>query len=515
MAAGGAPAYKRDVSYAPSNPTPRGGLETLLAQARRLLREREANVYIATVAACAAASVIGIGLRALAPDTPVYMVFVPVVVAAALLAGFWPGLLVTAIGLIVSMSLDSSGLATPWVFTAISVAASFGGDWAFRARRRGEEAARVLAEREAHLRSIFDSAPDAMIVVDEHGVIQTYSAAAQRMFGWTAAEIIGRNVSMLMPQPYRTEHDAYMQRYLNTGEKRIIGIGRIVVGERKDGSTFPLELAVGELRSPQARYFTGFVRDLTERQEAEDRLQELQAELVHISRVSAMGEMASSLAHELNQPLSAVANYMNGARRLLEQSGDSDKRVLDAITKAGEQALRAGDIIRRLRDFLARGEGERTIEPLTKLVQEACALALVGARDQAVRVQYRLSATPMLVLVDRVQIQQVILNFVRNAMDAMEGQPRRELTVATEPGPDDMAMVSVIDTGPGLDPSVAERLFQPFVTTKAHGMGVGLSISRTIVEAHGGRIWTAANPGGGAIFHFTVPLATPDAETDE
>ncbi len=487
--------------------------ESLPALVERLLRERNINVHFATVAACGVAALIDIALRTVLPDTPMFMLFVPVVVAAALLGGFWPGMLATVLGLLVAMSLSPHAVATPWVFTAICIASTLGGDWAYRARRRGEEAARVLAEREAHLRSIFDSAPDAMIVIDERGVIQTYSAAAQRMFGWTAAEILGRNVSMLMPQPYKAEHDAYLHRYLDTGEKRIIGIGRIVVGERKDGSVFPLELAVGELHSTRGRYFTGFVRDLTERQEAEDRLQELQAELVHISRVSAMGEMASSLAHELNQPLSAVANYMNGARRLLEQAGGGDKRVIDAIAKAGEQALRAGDIIRRLRDFLSRGEGERTIEPLSKLVQEACALALVGARDQAVRVQYRLAAMPMMALVDRVQIQQVILNFVRNAMDAMEGQPRRELIVATERAENDMALVSVIDTGPGLDPNVADRLFQPFVTSKPHGMGVGLSISRTIVEAHGGRIWTEPNPGGGAIFHFTVPLATSEAET--
>jgi two-component system sensor kinase FixL len=247
------------------------------------------------------------------------------------------------------------------------------------------------------------------------------------------------------------------------------------------------------------------VRDLTERQDTEARLQELQAELIHISRLTAMGEMASALAHELNQPLSAIASYLSGARRLFEQTPGVDPRAQDAVGKAAEQALRAGDIIRRLRDFLSRGEGERGVESLPRLVQEACTLALVGAKEHGVRVQYRLDPGVELVLADRVQIQQVLVNLVRNALDAMSEQSgRREIVVATEPEEGDMARVSVIDSGPGLEPSVAERLFQPFVTTKAQGMGVGLSISRTIIEGHGGRIWTEPNPEGGTIFRFTV-----------
>jgi two-component system sensor kinase FixL len=402
----------------------------------------------------------------------------------------------------------------PTLFAAIGLGASFAGDWAYRVRRRGEEAARTIADREAYLRSIFIAAPEAMILIDEKGAVLTYSAAAERMFGWTEAEMVGRNVSVLMPQPYRREHDGYIEHYLRTGEKRIIGIGRIVVGERKDGATFPIELSVGEVRSSDGkRFFTGFIRDLTERQIAEARMQELQSELVHISRVGAMGEMASALAHELNQPLSAIANYLSGARRLLEQAERADRRPIDAIAKAGEQALRAGDIIRRLRDFLARGEGERTMEPLNKVVQEACALALLGARDDDIRVHYRLAGQPLTVIVDKVQVQQVVLNLVRNALDAMtEHGGRRELTISTEAQGDGMALITVMDTGPGIDPGAAARLFQPFVTTKPQGMGVGLSISRTIVEAHGGRIWTEPNPQGGQIFRFTVRLADGEEE---
>jgi len=268
-------------------------------------------------------------------------------------------------------------------------------------------------------------------------------------------------------------------------------------------------LAVGEMKSGDRRFFTGFIRDLTERQKTEARLQELQAELVHISRLTAMGEMASTLAHELNQPLSAIANYLKGSRRLLEGSTDGNAATIrDAMDKAAAQALRAGDIIRRLRDFVARGENERSVEHARKLIEEASALALVGAKNLGIRTRFDFDPAVAFVLVDKIQIQQVLLNLMRNAIEAMEAVERRELTIATKAADADMAMISVGDTGPGIAPDVADRLFQPFTTTKATGMGVGLSICRTIIEAHGGQIWVEPNAGGGAVFHFTLRRVT-------
>lgn len=315
-----------------------------------------------------------------------------------------------------------------------------------------------------------------------------------------------------MPQPYRNDHDGYLKRYAETRERRIIGIGRVVVGERKDGATFPMELSVGEMRSSNKTFYTGFIRDLTERQGTEARLQELQSELVHISRLTAMGEMASTLAHEINQPLSAITNYLRGGVRLLEdRSDDTSRMTRDALEKATEQAMRAGQIIRRLRDFVSRGESERRPENLSKLVEEASALALVGVKD--VRVNFDFDPAANDVLADKVQIQQVLINLMRNAVEAMGESDRRELSVKSAAVGHDMIEVRVADTGSGISSESAAHLFQPFFTTKIHGMGVGLSICRTIVEAHEGRISMQPNPGGGTVFCFTLRgITKQDAE---
>lgn len=440
-----------------------------------------------------------------------FIFFVPAVVVAAATAGLWPGLFAVALGASAGLAIDgvTGGIAIgnligAAVFLLVGAAVAIGGEWFQRARRTADEVNRDLAQREGHLRSILETVPDAMVVIDEAGCIRDFSHAAERLFGWTAEEVAGKNVSMLMPSPYREEHDGYLERYYRTGERRIIGVGRVVVGERRDGSTFPMELAVGEMRGEADRFFTGFVRDLTERQQTETRLQELQTELVHVSRLTALGEMASALAHELNQPLSAIASYLKGSKMLLGRDEVPHDRVADAVDRAANEALRAGEIIRRLRDFVARGEAELTVESLPKLIEEASALALVGAKEHGVRVRFNFDREVDLVLADKVQIQQVVLNLIRNAIDAMTQCARRDLTVTVIPVDEDEALVSVADTGPGISREVADQLFQPFITTKRNGMGVGLSISRTIVEAHGGKIWVEENTGGGAVFRFTV-----------
>jgi len=458
-----------------------------------------------------------------------YLFLVPSVLISGIVGGWGAGLFSTGLCLALHLILtggystvtDPSApsfaidLARAIMFAAVGITMAWFGERHRAGWLHAAQSDRDADARAAHLQSILDTVPDAMIVIDERGVIQSFSAAAERLFGYTPAEVLGQNVKMMMPSPYRDNHDGYLGRYLTTGERRIIGIGRVVVGERKDGSTFPMELAVGEMKSGNQRYFTGFIRDLTERQQTEARLQELQSELVHISRLTAMGEMASTLAHELNQPLSAIANYMKGSRRLLEHSMDERAGMIrEAMDSAAEQAMRAGQIIRRLRDFVARGEGERRVESVAKLIEEASALALVGVKDQGVRVRFHFSPLVDLALADKVQIQQVMLNLIRNAIEAMQESERRELLIATEPAGDDMLMISVSDSGPGIGSEISDHLFQPFVTTKREGMGVGLSISRTIIEAHGGKIWAESNPGGGTIFRFTVRAVTQEEVGD-
>ena len=455
-------------------------------------------------------------------DSP-YLFFIPAVLVAAGLGGLGPGLLATALSAVLGLFVITTfpNLTVPEVvnavaFVLIGAGMAWGGEQLQRNRVQAAISANDAHARAAHLTSILDTVPDAMIVIDERGIIHSFSSAAERLFGFAPAEVIGTNIKRLMPTPYRENHDGYLERYLRTGERRIIGIGRLVVGERKDGSTFPMELAVGEMRSSNQRFFTGFIRDLTERQQTEARLQELQSELVHVSRLTAMGEMASALAHELNQPLSAIANYMKGSRRMLEAGTDDRSALLrDAMDKAAEQALRAGQIIRRLRDFVARGESERRVESVKKLVEEASASGprrrQGSRRSGALSVRSRHRPRPRRQGADSAGSAQPAAQRRRG-----DGSPRKGASSRFRPraDKDGMLAISVADTGSGISPDIAAHLFQPFITNKRHGMGVGLSISRTIVEAHGGQIGAIPNPAGGTTFRFTLRAVTQEEVRD-
>jgi two-component system, LuxR family, sensor kinase FixL len=466
--------------------------------------------YGSATAAAVFVFVLLVLLRRYFEDRTFTVIYVPVVLFAAFVGGRGPAILATILCLGISFfSLGQSLFTHPGNLIDVSFFAVLGPILGFIGNRLLHES-EDSRYRQAQLQSILDTVPEAMIVIDDHGIMRSFSATAGRLFGWSSEEVVGRNVSMLMPSPYRQEHDGYLHRYRTTGERRIIGIGRIVVGERKDGSTFPMELAVGEAQVGGEQFFTGFIRDLTERRAQERRMQELQSELVHVSRLTAMGEMASSLAHELNQPLSAITSYLRGAATLLKAGEVDRERIRDALDRSAVQALRAGDIIKRLREFVAKGETQHSLENPATLLEEAAALALVGAREQGVRVSLRCDRDLPDIVVDKIQIQQVALNLIRNAVEAMETTSRRELTVAVS-RKEELALFSVADTGTGINPEIAEHLFQPFVTSKANGMGVGLSICRTIIEAHGGRISAGPNDGGGTIFEFTLPFAELEA----
>jgi two-component system sensor kinase FixL len=367
---------------------------------------------------------------------------------------------------------------------------------------------------EEHLRSILATVPDAMVVIDEKGSILSFSTAAEKMFGYAEREVIGENVSMLMPSPDRERHDGYLRNYRGTGVRKIIGIGRVTTGRRRDGNTFPMELSVGETWVDGQRIFTGFIHDITQRQQVQLTLQDLQSELAHVGRVSEMGTLASSLAHELNQPLTAITSFSQGASHLLAGTPDEEKLELarEAMREVASEALRAGEIVRRMRDFMSHGETEHKLENLSQLITEANALALVGSREHGIDVQVRFDPKAEQVFADRIQIQQVLLNLIRNAIEAMIDSPARFLKISSRARPKGLVTISVEDSGTGISETVGAQLFQPFVTSKQTGMGIGLSICRTIVEAHGGRIWCEPGRDAGTVFHFTLPSPGGDDE---
>ncbi|HTQ14207.1 MAG TPA: ATP-binding protein [Rhizomicrobium sp.] len=351
------------------------------------------------------------------------------------------------------------------------------------------------------------TAVDGIIVIDEFARVLYYNPACRKLFQYEAREVTGRNVNMLMPEPYQSEHDAYVARYKKTRDPHIIGIGREVTGRRKDGTTFPMLLSVGEGQLGGRTVFVGIIHDLTAIDAQRERAVKLQGELAHVARVNAIGQLSSALAHELNQPLTAIMNFVSAARRRLKSVSDPQaERIAGLLDKTVEQTERAGKIIHRLRAFLEKREADRRAENLNDIVRDAAALGFVGSADENVKLALDLEDDVPLVALDRVQIEQVLVNLIRNAAEAVRSCDTRQVTVSTYKAGPGHVEIAVADTGPGLAEEVSAQLFQPFVTTKEKGMGIGLSISRTIVEAHGGRIWMTPNPGGGTVFRFQLPL---------
>ncbi len=364
-------------------------------------------------------------------------------------------------------------------------------------------------ETQSRLEAIINGAVFAIITIDDCGTVQDFNPAAEQMFGYRRAEVFGHNLSMLMPEQDAHKHDGYIRSYLETGEKKIIGIGRETLGKKKDGKIFPIHLTVSEVNLADRKLFTGMILDISERVVAEKRVRELQDELIHVARLSAMGEMASALAHELNQPLTAISNYSSAAKRMLDSG---QPQATDAATKlvlkASEQAQRAGEIIRRLRQFIVLGETDRAWHDLAPCVQEAAELGMVGSSAKAVRFELEVEPDLPQVLIDRIQIQQVFQNLVRNAVDALDdwhGEKRIHVSLRNIDG--QAIEIDVEDTGPGIREDVRDRLFQPFATTKPNGMGIGLSVSRNIVDSHGGQIEAEDRADGGTKFRVVLPVS--------
>lgn len=371
--------------------------------------------------------------------------------------------------------------------------------------QRAEDA---LQDAQQRTRAILDTAVDGVITIDAAGRIDSINPAAQALFGYRESELVGENVRVLMPSPYREEHDAYLRRYLETGEKRVIGIGREVSGLRRDGSTFPMELAVGEFEHQGQRYFAGIVRDMSERHAYEQELRQRLDEVAHLSRVTAIGDMATGLAHEVNQPLGAIVSYAQACLRMLDAGRQRPETLRRALTQIAAQGRRAGDIIQHLRRFMRQEGTARGEIDLNQVVEEAAWLLEHEIALHRISLELALEPNLPAVRADRTQIEQVVLNLMRNAIDAMQQIPvaRRRLQCRSQAGAPGVE-VSVCDQGKGLSEEQLERVFQPFFTTKDDGMGQGLSICRSIVHGHGGDIAAIRNAGHGMCFTFSLPAS--------
>lgn len=369
---------------------------------------------------------------------------------------------------------------------------------------------------ESRLSSILDTAVDGIIVIDETAKVLVFNKACEKLFGYTAAEVLGQNIKMLMPQDYAERHDEYMDNYIETGHRRIIGIGRAVHARHASGEVIPIELSVGESMTPVGRQFVGILRDMRPKIETEERLDSVQAQLVRIARVNAMDEMGSALAHELNQPLTALMLYLQAVSRLAhkpEHEGHIPQEIQDIIDRSLKEADRAGKIIQRMRQFVEKRETERQTIQLSELVDDALDFTMIGMRARGVTVERDYAPDLPPISVDPIQIQQIIVNLVRNALDAVRNCTTKRITVETRREGSHIC-AAVIDSGKGIDPDVLPDLFKAFTTTKRSGTGLGLAISKTIAQSHGGDLMV--DPGGdgqGAQFCMYLPIALRDDGT--
>ena len=387
-------------------------------------------------------------------------------------------------------------------------------------RKRAEAA---VQESQRRFAGIVELADDAIISIDDGHRITLFNESAERTFGYEAKEVLGQPIEVLLPSEVRKNHGHHVSMFADSPDvARIMGERRALLGRRKDGTEFPAEVSISKLETEGKYVFTAILKDITERQRAEEalrtreaRLRELQTELLNVSRQSAMGQLSSALAHELNQPLAAIMNYVQASRRMIKKGGGMvSEKAYQMMDNALDQADRAGAIMRGLRDIVEKGEAARAESDINKVVEEASALGLIGAARKGILVDMEFGADLPPVIINEIQIQQVIMNLVRNGVEAMAASKKRDLTIKTARDHKNTVEIAIGDSGPGLAEEVEKRLFQPFVTTKAGGMGIGLSISHSIIEAHGGRLWATPNPDGGTIFHFTLPLA-PDGDDDD
>lgn len=358
----------------------------------------------------------------------------------------------------------------------------------------------------SELTAVLDTMVDGVIIISGDGLIEGYNPACEKIFDYSKTDVIGRNVSMLMPEPYHSGHNDYIKNYKTTGDAKIIGIGREVKGRRKNGSVFPMYLSVGELPREDARAFVGIIRDMTSEFQQQKKYDRLQLDHFHLSRVAAMDQMGAAIAHELNQPLSAVMNYLEAGATILDQGKDGSESVLKEImSKSAHQASRASKILSNLRRFIETGDIEKNIHDLSHVISTAIDLIRPSFNNDGINLQIEIPSDLPQVLISELQIQQVLVNLLRNAVEALRESSGRNLLVNAEIERAGIVRVGVIDTGVGMSEDQFKRLYEPFATNKSGGLGVGLSISQSIIANHDGRLWAEKNTPYGTKFYFTIP----------
>jgi len=362
------------------------------------------------------------------------------------------------------------------------------------------------------LQALLDAAVDGIVVIDHAGSIQSFNRAAQGLFGYLSEEVVGRNVSVLMTDEDCATHDAHLARYLESRVPHIIGKGREVTARRKDGTVFPASLSVGLVTGENPPRFVGFIHDITAQRQTDTEAHRLQDRLMHVSRLATVGEMASGIAHELNQPLAAIATYAHACDRLLGIPDPEIDEVRVALKQIAEQAVRAGDIIRKLRSLAKTEESQRTAVDVNAVIEELTDLIQSDAKAHGVQYWRELAPNLPKVVLDRSQIQQVVLNLVRNALEALAlGQLNTaQILITTRCNRDGDVEIAVRDTGPGVDSVLVHKIFDPFCSTKPTGTGLGLPISRTIVRTHGGALEYQPNIPAGACFIVKLPAIRTD-----
>lgn len=375
--------------------------------------------------------------------------------------------------------------------------------------------------------ALIDAAVDAIFVINGAGIIEITNQAAQRLLGYSQAELLNQNIKYLMPPPYRDHHDGYLSEYLKTGKSKIIGVGREVKIQRKDGLIVQVYLSIGRFEDDKEAKFVGIIRDLsvlkqneaelvktgTNLHKAELKISELINHLAHASRISVMGEMAANMAHEINQPLTAISSYAQACKRLLANDPSQIDQVSSTLDKVSAQAQRATEIIQSMRNWVRNKDVVRVSMDCNKLLMEVVDIANIEARSKNIELKLKLAPEPVTVMCEPIQIQQVALNLIKNSIDAVsEGSSTAlnenlTITIQSKHLDDETIQILVSDHGPGISDKVADHLFDPFITTKESGMGLGLSICKTIIRIHGGELYFQSNPEGGTNFYFELPTA--------